>query len=272
MVYTGFINSINFQGKYHFHSLYEMHIPLIDTLHILVEDMDVVLNPGEVCIIPPGITHYVFQNDVSRRTGLRFTFTQGDNIFSETYGMLSGTTLIKNCDIYNKYISRAIENFKADMPEFTVSDLIYIAIYEIALRISGKNCDKPKKETPYSDIIISEKIEDFFNENYNKKITLDDLAKHLNLGKRQTERVTLKLFNSTFSPLLNKKRLSTAKFLLKTTDMSVDKIASISGFEDKSYFYRKFSAAYNTTPVKYRKEAQTLLQETNHKKHNNIFE
>ena len=149
MVYTGFIHSEDCHENYHFHSLYEMHIPLRDTLHILADDMDVVLNPGEICIIPPGITHVVFQNNSSNRTGLRFTFTPGNNIFSHTYGALSNTTLIKNCNIYDKYIIQAIENFKNNMPEFTVADLLYLAIYETALKISGKQCDKEKKKTSF---------------------------------------------------------------------------------------------------------------------------
>jgi AraC-like DNA-binding protein len=57
--------------------------------------------------------------------------------------------------------------------------------------------------------------------------------------------------------LLCKKRLTTAKLLLKITDLPVEEIARSVGFPDQNYFYRKFSAVYGTTPGKYRKEVRS---------------
>ena len=56
----------------------------------------------------------------------------------------------------------------------------------------------------------------------------------------------------TFTELVNKKRLTAAKMLLKTTDKPIEEISYLCGFEDKNYFYRRFSAMFGTTPGKYR--------------------
>ena len=56
----------------------------------------------------------------------------------------------------------------------------------------------------------------------------------------------------TFTELLGKKRLTAAKFLLKTTDSSIEEIAFTCGFKDTSYFYRRFSSLFKTTPAAYR--------------------
>ena len=134
-----------------------------------------------------------------------------------------------------------------------VADMLFHSVYETATKINNTVHIPQKTNIDYSDIFVAEKIEDFMNMNYTEKIHLSDLANHLNLGNRQTERVIAKHFGVTFSPLLNRKRLSTAKFLLKTSDLSIDEVSVISGFEDKNYFYRKFSSAFGITPGKYRK-------------------
>lgn len=255
VAYSGFKSPLYTCEKYHFHSLYEIHIPVRESLRILAEDIDMVINPGEICIIPPGKIHYI-DNYHDLRTGFRFGFSPGDNIFSRTFGDLDSVTIVKNCNVYDKYVRIAIENYKLGLPSFMVSDLFFHSLYEVSLKLSGTNELKKPSMATYLDVYISEKIEDFINTNYGNKIQLDDLATHLNLGKRQTQRVIEKHFGTTFSPLLSKKRLATAKFLLKTTDMSIDDIALECGYEDKNYFYRKFSAAFNTTPGKYRNNAK----------------
>ena len=239
--------------NYHFHSNYEIHLPISGSLHILAEDTDIIIHPGEICIIPPNKTHYVFPDENSCRAGFRFSFTSGNELFDEIYGNMDCITVAKNCDIYNKYIVRAVEIQKNNLPDFMAADLLFHAIYETACSLYDGEISATDQNVDYYDIILAGKIEDFLNMNYTEKIHLTDLAEYLNLGKRQTERVTDKYFGTTFSPLLKKKRLSTAKFLLKTTDLSIDEISVISGFEDKNYFYRKFSAAFGTTPGKYRK-------------------
>ena len=253
IAYSGFEDPAYTSENYHFHSLYEAHIPISESLHILAEDIDMIVNPGEVCIIPPGKIHHIINYNCPR-TGFRFKLSPTENLFSKVFDRLDSVTIIKNCNIYDKYIRIAMENYKANMPSLFIADFFFHSLYEIYLILNG-NADKEKTDaSELVDILISQSIEDFINGNYTQKIQLEDLAKHLNLGKRQTQRVTEKYFGTTFSHLLSKKRLETAKFLLKTTDMSIDDISIECGYEDKNYFYRKFSAAFNTTPGKYRNE------------------
>ena len=156
---------------------------------------------------------------------------------------------MKNSNIYSKYLSVASSCISEQKPSFEPAYLIFIALYELADIICN---DSICFENEYSDTAVSECIEDYLNLNYSKKITLDDISLHLNLGKRQVQRIVKKLFGMTFTELLNKKRLSTAKLLLKTSDLSVEKISVMCGFEDKNYFYRRFSASFGITPGKYR--------------------
>ncbi len=59
----------------------------------------------------------------------------------------------------------------------------------------------------------------------------------------------------TFTQLLQEKRLTQATFLLKNTKMKIDAIAHAVGYENKGYFYRKFTESFGRTPKDYRDDA-----------------
>ncbi|MBQ8233135.1 MAG: helix-turn-helix domain-containing protein [Lachnospiraceae bacterium] len=264
-----FITGVTASQTYHFHSIYEMHIPVTGILHMMVEDKDIMLLPGEVCIIPPDRKHYVYADKSSYRIGFRFTFfiqkkstEPSDSLFQYSYGKLTDVFVVKNCPIYEKYLKAAADNFACAMPHFMTSNLLFLSLYETALAMITVNCVSmsndhktlSENEPPiiYSDTYISECIESFISRHYTEKIRLDDMATQLNLSVRQTERVTSRLFGMSFTSLVNKRRLTVAKLLLRTTDIPIEHIAIASGFENINYFYRKFSAECSMTPKEYR--------------------
>lgn len=56
----------------------------------------------------------------------------------------------------------------------------------------------------------------------------------------------------TFQEMLQKARFRKATELLVRTDMSIDEIAIAVGYENQSYFYRRFKEIYGMTPRKYK--------------------
>lgn len=210
---------------------------------------------GQVCVIPPCKTHYILQGENSKHIGFRFRVVndKSDNGKNKLFG---DEVIIKDSNIYEKYLKAAAQNHENNYPDFMVSELLILSIYEL----SDKRLDELKKEynenflkNSDSDILVSEKIEDFLNRNYTQNVHLDDLAAYLNLGRRQTQRMCMKYFGENFSGLLNRKRLVMSKYLLKNTDYSVEEISRKAGFENINYFYRKFSVSHSVTPGEYRK-------------------
>ena len=60
----------------------------------------------------------------------------------------------------------------------------------------------------------------------------------------------------TFSSLLSKKRCEKAASLLRSTDMPIGEIIPSVGYENESFFRKKFMEIYGKSPLKYRKEAR----------------
>ncbi len=61
----------------------------------------------------------------------------------------------------------------------------------------------------------------------------------------------------TFREYLFKKRMETACGLLKSTDMSVEEIIELVGYESRSSFFRNFHKTYGLTPLECRKQEKT---------------
>ena len=56
----------------------------------------------------------------------------------------------------------------------------------------------------------------------------------------------------TYKELLQKHRMETAARLLRRSDMNIQQIISLVGYENTSYFYRLFHERYGQSPREYR--------------------
>lgn len=61
----------------------------------------------------------------------------------------------------------------------------------------------------------------------------------------------------TYKELLQKHRLETAARLLRRSDLNIQQIISLVGYENTSYFYRLFHEKYGQSPREYRR-ARTM--------------
>ena len=96
-------------------------------------------------------------------------------------------------------------------------------------------------------------IEEAFLYDY-KDLTLPELAKRVNLGIRQTQRLLNKHYNLTFSQKKDEARMSAALLLLKGTNKSVGEISEELGFSSPEHFTNSFKKYFGKTPGAYRKK------------------
>ncbi len=75
----------------------------------------------------------------------------------------------------------------------------------------------------------------------------------LNYSVSHTTAWFKKHFHMTFSELLQRERILKATRLLKETDISISDIIKECGYENESFFRRKFKEVYSKTPLAYRK-------------------
>lgn len=92
----------------------------------------------------------------------------------------------------------------------------------------------------------------YIEDNYSAG-TLSEIAEALHYDPCWLSREIKKETGKTFTELMQRKRLSQAAFLLKTTSMHVIDICQSVGYDNISYFHRIFRARYGVSPHKYRR-------------------
>lgn len=94
---------------------------------------------------------------------------------------------------------------------------------------------------------------EYINHNYYKNICIQDVSEVCALSLRQFSEVFKKEIGKTFVQYLNVIRIAKAKEELRNTNRSITDIAFGVGFDDLSYFTRRFKAQEKITPSQYKK-------------------
>lgn len=103
-----------------------------------------------------------------------------------------------------------------------------------------------------------ERIITYVQDNYAKKITLQELADREGLSTSYVSHLFKDHLHKSFQSFLNELRLERAIFLLKNTNMKVIEICIESGFSDSKYLSQAFINLFGMTPREFRNQYQNL--------------
>ena len=98
------------------------------------------------------------------------------------------------------------------------------------------------------------RIINYIETNYDKKITLSDLAEEEHLNMYHISHLIKDTTGLNFQNLLNYMRLEEAAKLLNEEKMTLTQISESCGFSSSSYFNKCFREWYGITPAQYKKE------------------
>ena len=90
------------------------------------------------------------------------------------------------------------------------------------------------------------KIDSYINLHINEKIAFNDLANLVGLKSTQFNKRFKITTNYTPVEYINIKRCRAAREFILTTDFSLEEIISMCGYNDRSYFYKKYKEIYDT--------------------------
>ena len=106
---------------------------------------------------------------------------------------------------------------------------------------------------PY-DILIETTMR-YIDQHY-RDANLTDLAEDLNQSLSVLSRTIKQETGHTFKELLQEKRFEKASMFLSETDLPIADIMVACGYENSSYFYRKFKEKYQISPKEYRMQSK----------------
>lgn len=112
-----------------------------------------------------------------------------------------------------------------------------------------------EKDAPLSMSING--VAEYIRKNYNKRITISDLANLLGISESGLYSTFKRQFGMSPISYLNDFRLAASAKLLVSTQSSIDNIAQTVGIDDFRYYSKIFKRKYGMTPTSYRKINKT---------------
>ena len=97
------------------------------------------------------------------------------------------------------------------------------------------------------------RVKQYLDENYSRRVTLDELSEALRVGKTTLCNLAQTFFGMGTIEYLNHIRLQKAQSLLAETDIPVGRIAEMVGFAEQNYFSRLFRQGCGMTPTEFRR-------------------
>lgn len=166
---------------------------------------------------------------------LFFPYTEGTRVI----GLIN--VLMRECFEQNKYFLQYVES--------TLSSLFI----ELA-----RSYQKTLEENVVDDAGFLNVI-NYIRQN-KSSVTLESAAKDLGYHPNYLSKLIKQKMGKTFSEILLESKITEASFLLKNTDLPIEKIIKKVGFYDNSHFHRVFKKKYGVTPVAYRKSYQNTAE------------
>lgn len=256
ILYARFMHntSITTTTSTHSHTFYELHIPLQGSCEITMKDsLKETLCCGDYLFVNPN-TNHKFSN-LSKdffRLSVAFDIQRNNKLLSD----------------YDNYIHTKTDEkidtlLKSILVEYTSQDLGYkntVSLYINAMMIElfRKHSNiflESKNHAETNKNALNDALT-FIRNNISASITTEDVAKHANLSSRQLNRIFIHSVDMTISGFIRNERIMSVREHLKKTDLSLQEIASLTGFNDAYVLCKVFKKLTGITPGKYRSQHQ----------------
>jgi AraC-like DNA-binding protein len=229
------------------------------------------LEPGLIFLIPPD-TSYGSKMELNKRR--------------EDMNFLMGCSVQDNASLNSqmKYLKHLFIHFTLGLPSDRISPHIYKIevsreISNLISRISGK-LSNPSRELDMQSVfsiqalinlllitipedhwpgeIVDERVKkviDYIEKYYFRQIQNRELSELVHMSDNGFSRLFKNNTGKSPKDYLIERRLDHACNMLHHSNYSIDEVASLCGFCDRSYFSRMFIKKYSTGPAKFKKTA-----------------
>ena len=124
-----------------------------------------------------------------------------------------------------------------------------------------------KKEMEKTKIGVQEQknliqqVDQYIEHNFNKKISLDDIAEELHINRSYLSRLYKNKTGVNLFDAILYRRVEAAKEYLLQTDMKTYEISEAIGVEDAGYFSKMFKKMAGVSPKEFRKQEKNEQKE-----------
>ncbi|MEM1392916.1 MAG: response regulator [Cyanobacteria bacterium P01_D01_bin.116] len=124
-------------------------------------------------------------------------------------------------------------------------------------RLNGTSSSKEEKSI-FPIVPQLKEVFDFIEANYQKGITLSDVAEAVGYSAAYLTNRVAKITGETVNSWIVKRRMAAARYLLKNTSQNIEQIATSVGYQNACHFSRQFRQHHDIPPQAWRKKHQLI--------------
>lgn len=233
----------------HSHDFYEILYVIDGRGSFLCEGREYPLGKRSLFVIPPAKAHSVdIDADVSYERCVTHFFES--ELFNESRELLSafklGDGIFYISDMNLQAVSRQFEQleFSDSLSDVTRATHFRLALSELVLLIASASCDATLRDEGE----LGERLARYLNENIDKDVSLDALAKRFFVSKYYLCRAFKTYAGVSVHGYVNQKRVMYAKSLIESGETASGAAYRV-GFGDYSAFYRAYMKIVGKSPT-----------------------
>jgi len=252
----------------HVHNYIEMIYMCRGTTTHIVNNQEIILNEGDLLFLSQQAEQEILPAGVN---DIAINFIILPEFFDKVFKLLEGeknplSEFLMSCVFKSKSDYNYLYFSVADV--LPIQNLIENMVWSITNNLYNKHAINQKTmgllvlqimnnidkiESSNSDFKggIALNVLNYINENF-KDATLTKLATLLNYNMHWLSKEIKNQTGKNFTTLLQEKRMLQASYLLKQTQVPIADIIESIGYENSSFFFRKFKETYGMSPKKYR--------------------
>jgi AraC-like DNA-binding protein len=250
----------------HYHDFFELIYVCKGNPIGVINDQEINLQKGNLCIMNPNAVHYfkkyseasdlilniVLPKDLFLKSIFRILFN--DQVLNAFFIRYRIENEKQPSFLYLQHLDVNIHHFleillkeylnKKEYSHVIIESLLTL-IFSFALR-------NYKESSNHSNSVIADII-DYIYLNF-QSITMESVAAYFNYHPKYLSTLIHKHIGQSFRELVVNIRLQNSTNYLLYTDYTIQQIAELVGYRDKSSFYSLFRKEYGISPTEYRKQ------------------
>lgn len=199
-------------------------------------------------IVPTGWISHEFIQKLDHKNALFDFFVSAKSEWKEYYHYLQfhhcvgeAKTLVENITIeyYSKqqHFEEAIQN--------------YLQLLMIFIERENKEYENFRYKLAHSSLQMGKIIQYIYE--HSESVTLEELSKAFSFNKSYLSRIIKENCKANFQDLVRKCRLEKVAILLTNSNLSIEEIAQMSGYQNAAPIYKGIKEKYGISPTEYRK-------------------